>query len=891
MKLRPYQIEAVDSIFEYFQNHGGTDHVTGLPIRANPIVAMQTGLGKSIVIAEFIRRSLQYYPDTRGLMAVHVHELISQNYNKIKEIWPQCPIGIYSASLGKKDSFQPIIYGGVRSVVGKYPMFGYRDYLIIDECFHPDVEILTETGFVAFKDLKDQKVAQYNSYTKNISFVNPINYIKKEANEGLISVETDKTFSILATPNHEMLVRTTWNDVTAKKKLKDVVKGGSYKIPVSGYAIGNDNVLLPWEKFAICYQADGNLHKTNKDGTSITAFSFSKQRKIDVFLELMKDGNFDFREISADNRNLSGNVKAKRRFMVYLRGTPDKTIDHYFNISNLSLNKAKDIIEYMNIWDGHVATKNTYLYTTTNKKMADFYQAVATLAGHKTNLKKVEDNRSDTFSDCYRLFINLNKQEVDTQNFEQNKVEYSGFVYCVEVPDGNIITRYNGKVVVTGNCHLVSPDAETSYIKLISELMYGEYVKPGQQPTKEQFQKALDNPNCNPYLKVIGFSASPFRSGLGMLTNGPIFTDFCYNSCDMQGWARMLAQGYLAPLHPKPTRTTLDVSGIKVQNGEFNQAELQAKIDKKDINQRCLLELLEHSVGKKCGLIFASGIDHAEHLADLMNNLFNEECVLVHSGNKDYPRTKAQNEQALKLWKAGKVKWAVNVNALTTGVDKPELDIIGMLRPTLSSALWIQMLGRGTRPAPDKAACVVLDFAGNTPRNGPVNDPRIPRMKGTAEGEMPVKICQACGTYNHARATECLACGQPFPINTKLVSTASSQALMRGEMPIVETFNVIRAVYSPHVSKAQNRSMIKVAYHCDKLKTFFEYITLESKVPGGKMDYATKKGRDWFRQRAPMEPPLLNETVMLMSKDLRQPARLNVWINRTNGPEILGVEF
>jgi hypothetical protein len=40
MKLRPYQHEAVDSIFEYFSNHGGTDHVTGLPIRANPIVAM-----------------------------------------------------------------------------------------------------------------------------------------------------------------------------------------------------------------------------------------------------------------------------------------------------------------------------------------------------------------------------------------------------------------------------------------------------------------------------------------------------------------------------------------------------------------------------------------------------------------------------------------------------------------------------------------------------------------------------------------------------------------------------------------------------------------------------------------------------------------------------------
>ena len=572
LTLRPYQNISVYSIFEYFENHGGTDPKTGFPIQANPIVAMQTGLGKSIVLAEFFKRALEYYPQTRGIMATHVKELIVQNYSKIKTIWPEVPLGVYSAGLNKSETYQPIIYGGIRSMVGKFPMFGYRDFILIDEA------------------------------------------------------------------------------------------------------------------------------------------------------------------------------------------------------------------------------------------------------------------------------------------------------------------------------HLVSPDAEASYVKFIWELMYGDYVKPGVMPTEEQFQKALKNPNCNPYLKVIGLSATPFRQGLGMLTNGSIFTDFCYNSCNIQGWSQMLAQGYLAPLYPRPTRTTLDVSGVKVTNGEFNQAELQAKIDKKDINQRCLLELLEHAQDKRCGLIFASGIDHAEHLADLMNNKFNEECVLVHSGNKEFPRTKVENEVALKLWKSGKVKWAVNVNALTTGVDKPELDIIGMLRPTLSSSLWVQMLGRGTRPCDGKKACIVLDFAGNTPRIGPVDDPRIPKQKSGQDGEMPVKICGVCGTYNHARATECLACGTPFPVNQKLTSTASTSALLRSEMPVIETYKVTHVVYAPYTTKAQQREMIKVAYYCDGLKTFFEYITVESKVPGGKVDYSVKRGRDWFRQRFAGEPPLLNSVVLQNSHLLRMPAKINVWTNKQY-PEVLSADF
>ena len=86
----------------------------------------------------------------------------------------------------------------------------------------------------------------------------------------------------------------------------------------------------------------------------------------------MKEGKFNWKHL--DTRPAKGNVKAKRRFMIYIDEVFSKDISIYFDLTKLSSIKARDIIEYMNIWDGHVATKNCYLYTTTNKKCADFYQ-------------------------------------------------------------------------------------------------------------------------------------------------------------------------------------------------------------------------------------------------------------------------------------------------------------------------------------------------------------------------------------------------------------------------------------------------------------------------------------------------------------------------------------
>lgn len=588
---RWYQTEAVDALFNFFEENSGVD-ASGWPIRANPLLCLPTGTGKSHIIANFSKQAMQRYPGTRIIMGTHVKELIKQNASKLQEAWPMAPLGIYSAGLKSRDTMQPIIFGGIQSMAGKFPLFGRRDLLIVDEA------------------------------------------------------------------------------------------------------------------------------------------------------------------------------------------------------------------------------------------------------------------------------------------------------------------------------HLLSPNADTNYIKFIQELTgTSENIDP-------------KSPNINPYLKVIGLTATPYRLGLGCMTNGQIFTNIAYNLCTIDGFNRLIAEGYLAPLIPKRTDIELDTSNVGMRNGEFASNELEAAVDKADVTYRALTELVQHGHNRACWLIFAAGVKHAVHIWEMLNTAFGIPTGLVHSNTTDFPRTDKQNEDDLAAWKRGELRAIVNMNALTTGVDNPVVDLIGMLRPTMSPGLWVQMLGRGTRPFDywkldlsqqeylkafrgyQKANCLVLDFAGNTRRLGPINDPVIPRPKGKgAPGAAPIKICDECGSYNHTSAKVCMLCGAEFKQRDKHSATADNAELLRSTLPQIEPFEVKRVVLTPHNSRRSGNNSIQVSYFCGGVipRTFYEYISVESSSR-----FFRHKSRDWFRQRYTNyhtgehtfneewdeDAPLHNKTVIAISSNggLRHPARINVWLNK-EVPEIRGYEF
>jgi DNA repair protein RadD len=409
-------------------------------------------------------------------------------------------------------------------------------------------------------------------------------------------------------------------------------------------------------------------------------------------------------------------------------------------------------------------------------------------------------------------------------------------------------------LVLVDEAHLISGKDSSNYGKFIDSLR-----------------------TVNPALKVVGFSATPWRLGAGHIKDGPIFTDVCYDLTSYESFNRLIAEGYLCNLIPKRTNLQLEVGDVAIRQGDYVQADLQKAVDKDSVTYAACKEILEQGYDRQSWLVFCSGIEHSEHVAATLQS-FGIDCRAVHS-----KMPAEERDKIIADFRSGKLRAVSNNNVLTTGFDHPGLDMIAMLRPTTSTVLWVQMLGRGMRPCEGKVNCLVLDFAGNTKRLGPINDPVIPKKKGTGkDGVAPVRICDNCGVYNHARAAKCIGCGQVFEHDPKITSHAETAPLLKfDEPPKIESFAITSVIYNKH-QKSGSIPIMKVTYFANNgLKKFDEYVAIESS------GYAGRKAREWWHARmgTPIPPPSVDEALKYVSY-LKVPRGINVWINKKY-PEIM----
>ena len=416
-------------------------------------------------------------------------------------------------------------------------------------------------------------------------------------------------------------------------------------------------------------------------------------------------------------------------------------------------------------------------------------------------------------------------------------------------------------LLIIDEAHLLSPSEDTQYQYIIAELK-----------------------KINPNLKVIGFTATPYRLKQGMITEDDgIFTDVCYDITGIEAFNRLIAEGYLAPLISRPTATKIDTSNLNLSNGDFNGKQAEDEAEK--VIYEGLKETCELGYDRRHWLIFAAGVKNAEHIASMLNS-FGITAVASHS-----KLSEKENDSRMAAFEAGEFRALVGMNKYTTGYDFPAIDLIADFQPTMSPGKHVQKGGRGTRPSPDtgKENCLFLDFAGNVRRLGPINDPVKPRKPGKgAPGDAPVRICEVCGVYNHASARHCMACGNEFTFETKLFANSFGGEILRSDAPIVEYFNVQKVIYALHEKKNEHGVLtsppsIKVSYFCG-FQMFNEWICLEH--PG----LAGKRARDWWRQRHSEEPPITTYEALRRVSELRVPSRIRVHTNKKY-PEILSAEW
>jgi DNA repair protein RadD len=435
-----------------------------------------------------------------------------------------------------------------------------------------------------------------------------------------------------------------------------------------------------------------------------------------------------------------------------------------------------------------------------------------------------------------------------------------------------------GKIdlVMIDEAHLVSPHDTTMYRKFIDSLI-----------------------KQNRHLKSIGLTATPYRPGQGMLTDeGGIFTDICYDKTDTEGFNYFLDEGYLTYLiTPGNLKVEIDVSNVGTTAGEFNQKQLAQASDKEEITRAACLEAADLASDRNHWLVFASGIEHTVHVAEMLNSI-GVSATYVHSKMSEKDR-----DANIAAFMAGKYRAMVNNGILTTGFNFKNIDCIVMLRATKSPGLWVQMLGRGTRPlyAPGfdlsttngrlwgifnslKRNCLVLDFAGNTKRLGPVNDPRIPKKKGKGGGEAPYRICHVCGVINHAAAIKCINCGQEFPRAVNITAEASTSELITKGLPELVDFKVTHTAYALH-AKPGRPKMLKATYRCG-FRWFDEYVLLDH------TGNARLRAERWWRRFSPgtTEPENVDEAMRRLN-ELHIPSFIKVWVNRKPNPEVRDYVF
>ena len=259
-----------------------------------------------------------------------------------------------------------------------------------------------------------------------------------------------------------------------------------------------------------------------------------------------------------------------------------------------------------------------------------------------------------------------------------------------------------------------------------------------------------------PGMRVAGFTATPYRLDSGRLDEGAhrLFSGIAYEADTFE----LIRRGFLAPLVSKATLTQLDVSGVGRRGGDYIPGELEAAVNRDWITRAAVAELADYGRGRRAWLAFCAGLAHAEAVRDAVR-AEGYSCEAVTGGT---PRR--ERDRIVAAFRAGQIRCLTSVGVLGTGFNVPEVELVALLRPTRSTGLYVQQVGRALRCAPGKADALILDYAGLVRMHGPVDAVTVRsatqglgRLPGGAGGTR-AKACPGCGALIALNASTCEAC-------------------------------------------------------------------------------------------------------------------------------------
>lgn len=219
-----------------------------------------------------------------------------------------------------------------------------------------------------------------------------------------------------------------------------------------------------------------------------------------------------------------------------------------------------------------------------------------------------------------------------------------------------------------------------------------------------------------PRARLVGLTATPARKDGRAL--GTVFDELI----EVSSVAQLTADGFLVPGRYY-SLSDPDLSRVRVTAGDFNQADLAKAMDRPQLVGDVVETWLARAGGRRT-VVFASSITHSAGLAAA----FRVHGVAAEHVDANTPT--AERAAIFERFRDGTTQVLTNCTLASYGFDLPELDCVVLARPTKSLVLYLQMLGRGLRPAPGKTHCLVLDHAGVVRRFGFADEPREWSLEG-----------------------------------------------------------------------------------------------------------------------------------------------------------------
>lgn len=209
-------------------------------------------------------------------------------------------------------------------------------------------------------------------------------------------------------------------------------------------------------------------------------------------------------------------------------------------------------------------------------------------------------------------------------------------------------------------------------------------------------------------VRFLGVTATPTRSD-GLLLSKILHT--CSFQLDI---IKMINKGYLSDIEGYTVKTNIDLDDIDFHNGDFSLNQLYKKLSTESRNNLVVDICKEHMKDRKC-IIFCINVKHSKEI----NNLLNLNGFA--SAHIDGKTDSEQRVSILNSFRDGNIQFLCNCQLLTEGFDEPSIDGIILARPTISRALFIQMIGRGLRLFPVKNNCKIIDIVDNHSRTASFN--------------------------------------------------------------------------------------------------------------------------------------------------------------------------